>query len=46
VEKSRESETNLESSNDASQDNPFAKRVEDRFNPSSITTGNLLNIIS
>lgn len=46
VEKSVESETNLESSNDPSQDNPFAKRVENRFNPSSVTTGNLLNIIS
>jgi hypothetical protein len=46
IEESRESETNLESSNDSSQDNPFAKRVENRFNPSSITTGNLLNVIS
>lgn len=46
VEKSRESETKLESGNDPSQDNPFAKRVENRFNPSSVTTGNLLNIIS
>jgi hypothetical protein len=46
VEKSRESETKLESSNDPSQDNPFAKRVENRFNPSSVITGNLLNIFS
>lgn len=45
VEASKESETNLES-NDSNQDNPFAKRVENRFNPSSVTTGNLLNIIS
>ena len=46
VEESRESETNLESSNDSSQDNAFSRRVENRFKPSSITTGNLLNIIS
>ncbi len=46
VEGNKESESNLESSNDTSQDNPFAKRVENRFNPSSITTGNLLNVIS
>lgn len=46
LEESKGSETNLESSNRSNQDNPFARRVESRFNPSSATTGNLLNIIS
>ncbi|MBC8286125.1 MAG: hypothetical protein H8E42_01490 [Nitrospinae bacterium] len=45
-EENKESTTKSESSNDSSQDNPFPRRVENRFNPSSITTGNLLNIIS
>lgn len=40
------SETSLESDNDSDQDSPFSRRVANRFNPSSITTGNLLNIIS
>ena len=43
-EQSVKSETNLESGSDSS--NPFARRVENRFNPTSVTTGNLLNIIS
>lgn len=46
VEESRESATKSESGNDSSQDSPFVRRVENRFNPSSVTTGNLLNIIS
>ena len=45
VEESQGSETSLRSNN-SKQDNPFARRVENRFNPSSISTGNLLNIIS
>lgn len=46
VEESTEPETNSENGKDSSQDNPFSRRVENRFNPSSITTGNLLSIIS
>jgi hypothetical protein len=45
VEQSEGTETSL-GSNDPNQDNPFARRVENRFNPSSVTTGNLLNVIS
>lgn len=46
LEKSRESGSELQSGNDSDDSNPFAKRVANRFNPSSTTTGNLLNIIS
>ncbi|PIP72435.1 MAG: catalase [Nitrospinae bacterium CG22_combo_CG10-13_8_21_14_all_47_10] len=46
LEESKEPETKSENSDDFSQGNPFSRRVENRFNPSSITTGNLLNIIS
>jgi hypothetical protein len=46
LEETRESESQLESGDDNSEPNPFARRVANRFNPSSVTTGNLLNIIS
>ncbi len=46
VEESQEPESKSESGNDSDESNPFARRVANRFNPSSITTGNLLNIIS
>lgn len=46
LEESKEPKTKSENSGDFSQGNPFSRRVENRFNPSSITTGNLLNIIS
>ena len=45
-EERREPETKLESDSDSDDSNPFARRVANRFNPSSSTTGNLLNIIS
>ena len=46
IEKSGESNTNSESDNDSGQDTPFARRLANRFNPSSITSGNLIDIIS
>ena len=46
IEKSGESNTNSESDNDSGQDTPFAQRLANRFNPSSITSGNLIDIIS
>ena len=44
LEEISESETRLNS--DPSSSNAFSRRLENRFNPSSITTGNLLNIFS
>jgi len=46
IEESGESEANPESENDSGDSNPFVRRVTNRFNPSSVTSGNLLNIIS
>lgn len=46
LEENRETESKLQSSSDTDESNPFAKRVANRFNPSSSSTGNLLNIIS
>ena len=39
-------EANSESGNESNQDSPLARRVANRFNPSSTTSGNLLNVIS
>ena len=39
-------EANSESGNESNQDSPLARRVANRFNPPSITSGNLLNVIS
>ena len=46
IEKSGGSNTNSESDNDSGQDTPFARHLANRFNPSSITSGNLIDIIS
>lgn len=46
IEENNESNANSESDNDSGASNPFARRVTNRFNPSSSTSGNLLNIIS
>ena len=39
-------EANSESGNESNQGSPFARRIANRFNPSSIPSGNLLNVIS
>lgn len=44
LEEISESETRFKS--DSSHENAFSRRVKNQFNPSSITTGNLLDIIS
>ncbi|MBT5550928.1 MAG: catalase [Nitrospina sp.] len=46
VEESSEANANPENDNDSDASSPFQRRVSNRFNPSSITSGNLLNIIS
>jgi hypothetical protein len=47
VEENSKSAANSESGNDSNTSTPFARRVTNRFNPSSSnTSGNLLNIIS
>jgi hypothetical protein len=46
VEENSEANGNPENDNDSDASSPFQRRVSNRFNPSSITSGNLLNIIS
>ena len=46
IEENNEPNSNSESENDSGSSNPFARRVSNRFNPSSSTSGNLLSVIS
>ncbi len=46
IEESDESAANAESNNESGPSAPFARRVANQFNPSSISSGNLLDIVS